>query len=404
MKLKFHFLAAATALAGITGSAWAQSAADGTGPSPSIRAYRMHMFDEPVRTLANRTMALMFNTAPVEAGKTAAPLKTQAVPMRFSYEYGGKTKPASDIIERTSTDALLIIKHGVIVHEGYYNRVTAETHLNSYSMAKSLNAVMIGLALKQGAIKSVTDPVTRYIPELRGSGYDGVTVRDLMEMRSGVAWDENFFKPGTSSYEAHVASWVEERARYTDAALKTRPEHKPGTFFRYNSMDAGVAGLLVERAVGMPVSKYLSERLWKPAGMEADGFYVIDGAPGVGREFTAGGFNAVLRDYGRLGLLMLNQGQANGKSFFPAGFVADLSRDITGGKSEEGLGYGWFWWTVQGSKAVTALGGEGQYIFFDPDTQTVIIKMSHGPVGPDADPISAETLAFLKAASVWDGK
>ena len=267
MKLKRHFLVMATALASMAGGAWAQSAADGAGPSPSIRAYRTHMFDEPVRTLANRTMALMFNTAPVKAGK-ASTLKTQAVPMGFSYAFDGKTRPASDIIERTSTDALLIIKHGVIVHEGYYNRVTPQTHLNSYSMAKSINAVMIGLALKQGAIKSTTDLVTHYIPELRGSGYDGVTVRDLMEMRSGIAWDENFFKPGTSAYEAHVASWVEERARYTDAALKTRPEHKPGTFFRYNSMDAGVAGWLVERAVGMPVSKYLGERLpaWRLTG------------------------------------------------------------------------------------------------------------------------------------------
>lgn len=404
MNMKMRFLATAAALVGIAGGAWAQSAADGTGPSPSIRAYRTHMFDEPVRTLANRTMALMFNTAPVEAGKDVASLNTQAVPMRFTYQFGGQTRPANDIIERTSTDALLIIKHGVIVHEGYYNRVTAQTHLNSYSMAKSINAVMVGLALKQGAIKSTTDLVTTYIPELRGSGYDGVTVRDLMEMRSGVAWDENFFKPGTSSYNAHVASWVEERARYTDAALKTKPEHKPGTYFRYNSMDAGVAGWLVERAVGMPVSKYLSERLWMPAGMEANAFYVIDGAPGVGREFTAGGFNAVLRDYGRLGLLMLNDGQANSKSFFPAGFVADLSRDVTNGKAEAGLGYGWFWWPVLGTKAVTALGGEGQYIFFDPQTQTVVIKMSHGPVGPDAEPIQAETMAFLKAASAWDGK
>ncbi|MEO8315309.1 MAG: serine hydrolase [Pseudomonadota bacterium] len=404
MRRELQSLAAGVILAAITAAAWAQSPNEAAGPSPSIRAYRTHMFDEPVRTLANRSMALMFNTASVEAGRRASQLKTHAVPMRFSYEFGGKIRAASDVIERTSTDALLIIKHGVIVHEGYYNRVTPQTHLNSYSMAKSVNAIMIGLAIKQGAIKSTADLVTQYIPELRGSGYDGVTVRNLMEMRSGVAWDENFFQPGTSSYQAHVASWVEERARYTDAALKTQPEHRPGTYFRYNSMDAAVAGWLVERAVGMRVSKYLGEHLWTPAGMEADGFYVIDGPAGVGREFTAGGFNAVLRDYGRLGLLMLNNGQANRKSFLPPGFVADLSRDITNGDAEPGLGYGWFWWPVLGTKAVTALGGEGQYIFFDPDTQTVIIKMSHGPVGPDSEPIAAETLAFLKAASAWDGK
>jgi len=361
------------------------------------------MFDEPVRTLANRSIALMFNTAPVKAGGTAMPLPSRPNSLNFSYDYDGKTHPAADIVERTFTDALLIIKKGTIVYEGYFNRATPDTHLNSYSMAKSMNAVMVGLALKQGLIRSVTDPVTRYIPELRGTGYDGATIRDLMEMRSGAAWDENFFKPGTSSYDAHVASWVEERARYTDGALKTAHEHQPGTYFRYNSMDAAVVGWIVERATGMSVSRFLSQQLWSKAGMEKDAFYVIDGPPGVGREFTAGGFNAVLRDYGRIGLLMLNNGRANGRDFFPADFVANLSRDIpTSG--EDGLGYGWFWWTVRGTQAVTALGGEGQYIFFDPETDTVVIKMSHGPVGPPAEPIQAETVAFLKAASRWDGR
>jgi CubicO group peptidase (beta-lactamase class C family) len=300
-------------------------------------------------------------------------------------------------------DALLIIKHGTIVYEGNFNRSTPETRYNSYSMAKSINAIMIGLALKEGLIKSVTDPVTQYLPELRGTGYDGATIRDLMEMRSGIAWDENFFMPGTPSYDAHVASWIEERARYTDAALITKREHAPGTYNRYNSLDASVAGWVVERAAGMPVSTYLSTRLWQPAGMQSDAFYVIDGPPGVGREFTAGGFNAVLRDFGRIGLLMLNNGHTNGKAFFPDDFVKRLSTDITT-EPDEGLGYGWFWWTVAGGRAFTAIGGEGQYIYVDPDTATVIVKMSHGPVGPEAVSVGKEELAFLKAASRWDGR
>ena len=387
----------------LSSAAHANSTPDQAPPSAAVRTYREHMFDEPIRTLANRSIALMFNTAPVRAGGKVAWLESKPVPMNFTYDFNGKTRAANDVIERTFTDSLLIIKNGVIVYEGYYNRSTPKTHFNSYSMAKSINAVMIGLALKEGIIKSVTDPVTRYIPELRGTGYDGTTIRDLMEMRSGIAWDENFFQPGTSGYDAHVASWVEERARYTDAALKVEREHKPGTFFRYNSMDAGVAGWVVERAAGIPVSRFLSERLWHPAGMESNAFYIIDGPAGLGREFTAGGFNAVLRDYGRLGLMMLNDGQIGRQRFFPAGFVADLSRGVTA-NAEDGLGYGWFWWTFPGSRAVTAIGGEGQYIFFDPDTQTVIVKMSHGPVGPDAAPIEAETHAFLKAASQWSGR
>jgi CubicO group peptidase (beta-lactamase class C family) len=393
---------AALTAAALPVSAFAQD--DQAGPSPTIMQYREHMFDEGIRSLANRTIALMFNTAPVEAGDSPLELPVRSAPLNFTYEVNGEVHQASDAIENTFVDGLLIIKNGTIVYEGNFNRSTAETRFNSYSMAKSINAIMVGLAVKEGLIGSVTDQVTTYLPELKGTGYDGAYIRDLMEMRSGIAWDENFFSPGTPSYNAHVASWVQERARYTDAALITEREHEPGTFNRYNSLDAGVVGWVVERAVGMPVSQFLSTRLWKPAGMQADAFYVIDGEPGVGREFTAGGFNAVLRDYGRLGLLMLNDGHAKGMPFFPDNFVANLSSDITGGSEEDGLGYGWFWWTVNGTNAFTALGGEGQYIFVDPETETVIVKMSHGPVGPAADPVGAEELAFLKAASRWDGR
>ena len=110
----------------------------------------------------------------------------------------------------------------------------------------------------------------------------------------------------------------------------------------------------------------------------------------------------MLRDFGRIGLLMLNNGHARGKKFFPDDFVSRLSRDITTNQ-DEGTGYGWFWWTIPGSRAFTAIGGEGQYIYVDPGTQTVIVKMSHGPVGPEAVPVGREELAFLKAASQWDG-
>lgn len=395
----FSFVAGAAVLASLPTCGFAQQ----KSPSAAVMEYRRHMFDEPVRVLANRTIADMFNTVPVKASNVPSVLPNRNVSMNFTYEVGGKVHPATDVIENTFVDGLLIIKRGTVVYEGYFNRATAETRFNSYSMAKSMNAVMIGLALKEGAIAAVTDPVTKYVPELKGTGYEGATVRDLMEMRSGIAWDENFFKPGTPSYNAHVASWVEERARYTDAALITKPEHKPGTFFRYSSLDAGVAGLVVERAAGMPVSQYLSTRLWQPAGMQADGFYVIDGPQGVGREFTAGAFNAVLRDFGRVGLLMLNNGRANGKEFFPGDFVSNLSTDITT-EPDDGLGYGWFWWTVPGTKAFTGLGGEGQYIYVDPDTDTVVVKMSHGPAGPAAVSVGQEALAFLKAASQWDGK
>jgi len=378
--------------------------AAGADTSKTIENYRLHMFDEPVRSLANRTIELMFDTARVENGKPASVLPKSPVDMDFTYEFKGVRHNAADVLEDTDTDGLLVIKNSRIVYERYLNRANATTHFNSYSMAKSVNSIMVGLAIADGHIHSVLDPVVNYIPELRGSGYDGTTIKDLLEMRSGVAWDDNFFAEGTASRKAHVAAWVEGSARYTDAARNTTRAHPPGSVFNYNTMDAAVVGWLIERAVKMPVSKYLSERLWQPAGMESYGFYVIDGPPGVGREFTGGGFNAVLRDYGRIGLLMLNQGRANGRQILPANYVVESthpSTDSDAETKEPHLGYAYFWWPILNSHAYTALGGEGQFIYVDPASKTVVVKMSHGPVGPAAEANEQETLSFFAAASGW---
>jgi CubicO group peptidase (beta-lactamase class C family) len=373
-------------------------------PSATVKEYRIHMFDEPVRSLANRTMELMFNTARVASGNALFRLPEAAGTLDFTYEFAGVRHRALDILENTDTDAMLILKDRRIVFEKYLNRSDARTHFNSYSMAKSINSILVGLALADGSIKSVGEPILKYVPELKGSGYDGTTIENLLEMRSGVDWDDNFFANNTPSHAAHVASWVEEKKRYADAAAGTRRAHPPGSVFNYNTMDAGVIGLVVERAVGKPISRYLSERLWQPGGMEAYGFYIIDGPPGVGREFSGGGFNAVLRDYGRLGLLMQDGGRLNGHQILPQQYVASSTMASTTDDAltgEKGLGYAYFWWPVLGAQAFTALGGEGQFIYVDPQTKTVIVKMSHNPVGPAAAAREQETLAFMAAASRW---
>lgn len=388
-------------------AAWAATArasAQSSQTSKTIENYRLHMFDEPFRSLANRTIELMFNTARVDSGPSPSPLPHHEIEPNFTYEFNGVRHPAADVLENTNTDALLILKNGSIVWERYLNRADKSTHFNSYSMAKSFNSIMVGLAIADGRVASVTDPVVKYLPELKGSAYDGATVQNLLEMRSGVDWDDNFFAEGTLGRKAHLAAWVEASARYTDEARNTKRAHAPGSVYNYNTMDAAVIGWLLERAVKMPVSKYLSERVWKPAGMESYGFYVIDGPPGVGREFTGGGFDAVLRDYGRIGLLMMNAGRANGHQILPAAYVAESTKPSTLTDTETGeshLGYAYFWWPVLGTQAFTALGGEGQFIYVDPATRTVVAKFSHGPVGPAAKANEEETISFLQAASNW---
>lgn len=370
--------------------------------SPAVREYRLHMFDPPVSTLANRSIELMFDTRAVAAGKRPRNLQVALRPLDFKYEAGGVGHSASEFAERTFTDALLIIKDGRIVHEQYLNRTTDRTRFMSYSMAKTFNSIMTGVAIAEGKIGSVDNPLLKYMPELRGTAYDGLTLKHLLWMRTGARWDDNFFAPGPGR-DAHIAAFVEGRQRYVTAAqgIKERAG-PPGVAFNYNSIEAAMVGEIVARASGVPLSQYLSEKVWKPAGMESDAFYVLDGPPDVGREFTAGGFNATLRDYGRVGQMMLDRGRANGRQVVPAAWVDESTRPGPGRASvEDGTGYAYLWWTIDGTRAYTMLGGEGQFVYVDPDSRTVIVKLSHVPVGAAGNQASAETFAFLKAASAW---
>ncbi|MBK9252526.1 MAG: serine hydrolase [Proteobacteria bacterium] len=355
------------------------------------------MFDPPISTLANRSSELMFDTRTVAASKNPRRLPVAPRTLDFQYEAGGARHLASEFAERTFTDALLIMKDGRIVHEQYLNRTTDRTRFMSYSMAKSFNSIMAGVAIAEGRITSVDDPISKYMPELQGTAYDGLSLKHLLWMRTGARWNDNFFTPGPSR-DAHVAAFVESRQRYVTAALGIKERAgPPGVAFNYNSVEAAMVGEIVTRAVGMPLSQYLSEKIWKPAGMESDAFYVLDGPPSVGREFTAGGFNATLRDYGRVGQMMLDRGQVKGRQLVPASWVDESTKPGQGRASaEDGTGYAYLWWTIDGMRAYTMLGGEGQFVFVDPESRTVIIKLSHIPVGPAGDPAMAETFAFLK--------
>lgn len=372
-------------------------------PPPAILQYRQHMFEAPVMTLANRTIELMFDTVRVEPGRRTWNLPRRIQPLDFTYEVDGRRLDAQGALERTFTDAFLLIKDGVIVHEAYLNRTDERTHFMSYSMAKSLNAVMMGIALDRKAIGSVTEPITAHVKELAGTAYDGATLRDVLQMRSGSDWDDNFFAPGPAK-DINERAFMRGEARYVSAAYDTRRKHPPGTVFNYNTVDAALIAHVIDGATGVPFSRYMSDHFWKPAGMESYGFYVLDGEPGVGKEFTGGGFNAVLRDYGRIGQMMLDGGRANGRRIVSEAWVRESTTPAPGpaANPEQQLGYAYLWWTDATSKAFLALGGEGQFIYVDPETRTVLVKMSHVPIGAEGAAAQREAFAFIRAAARWN--
>jgi hypothetical protein len=259
------------------------------------------------------------------------------------------------------------------------------------------------MAIADGAISSINDPIIKYIPELKKSGYSDVTIRQALMMRSGCNWDERYdFEKATPMSDLHNGAIVENRIRFTSPALSLKRIHPPGKQFNYSTVETGVIGWVLERAVGKPIEEYMAERWWNRAGMQSHGFWIADGKPGVGRVVNGMGFNAVLRDYGRIGLMMLHNGKANGQQLLPPSWVSESTipdKDNEPIFQNSDFGYQYQWWTLTNSDAYIAIGLQGQYIYIDPATNTVVIKLSYFP--PGEVKAENEAIAFFRAVSNW---
>jgi CubicO group peptidase (beta-lactamase class C family) len=365
----------------------------------TVQNLRWIMLEQPFSSLTFRSMDRLFTTRSVPRAGQPWVLPQASHPLDFSYNFEGNTYSALEGIERTYTNAILVLKDGRVVYEAYRNNSGPSDRFMGWSATKSLVSILVGVAVEQDLITSLDDPIDRYLPELGSGGYRGVTIRQVLQMRSGVDYEEryDFANPGAASSN-HIGALIQNRQRFADAAQTIERKAAPGTLFEYKTLDTAVLGLLIERVSGMALASYMTTNLWEPLGAEADGFFIMDGAPGTGREFSGAGFNATLRDFGRVGQLMLDGGMANGQRIVSADWVAQSTRP-TEPVPDPQLGYGMQWWTL-GGHAYAAIGLQGQYIFVDPTTRTVVVKLSYFP--PQDEQVYLETQAFLRAASAWE--
>lgn len=248
---------------------------------PNLAAARTHMLEAPENMLAFHNMDQLFQTRPVpRSGPIAAlPRADKALPDAVL----GTTRMSEDAWEdRTFTNAMLVMRDGKIVHESYRNNTDAATHYISFSMAKSITSLLVGIAVNQGAIKSIDQPVTDYVPELKGSGYDGVTIRQVLQMRSGVDYEERYDFGATPSTAAKIFlnAIVANTERFADTAPRLGRKWKPGSHFNYSTLDTSVLGWILERATRQPLASFMAQNLWQPMGMESYGYWLADGAPG----------------------------------------------------------------------------------------------------------------------------
>ncbi len=273
-------------------------------------------------------------------------------------------------MRRDGLIGLLVLHHGTVAAEMYDEKAGPLTRWTSFSVAKSFLSTLVGVAVQRGWLRSVDVGVTDSLPEMRGSAYDGVTVRQLLTMSSGVRWVEAYDAADSDNvrlYRSGVPGGGDEVVEY----MRRLPRaHSPGTVWNYSTGEADLLGVLLRRVcaqygAGDTLSGVLSEAVWKPFGMERDAFWIADG----GREFAGSGVSATLRDYGRFGLLALQ----GGAGVVPAGWFAMATRPAfaAGGA---GRGYGMGWWTFPGG-SFAALGIFGQSVWVDPARDLVVVML-----------------------------
>jgi CubicO group peptidase (beta-lactamase class C family) len=322
-------------------------------------------------------MATIYPARVIRRSSTPTPTPLQSgpsieLPSRFTTIEGREVDTAEFLADQETT-GLVVLKDGRVVFERYWLGYDATTQAASWSVGKSFVSALVGIAVDDGAIASIEDDVVRYAPQLKGSAYDGVRLKDVLQMSSGAKWNEDYSDP-----DADIHRWLRllaEGGSLDAFAASCVRACDPGTVNLYNTTDTHVLGMVVRGATGRSLTEYLREKLWDPLGAEADAFWVVD-ATGVG--VAGGGLNATLRDFARLGLLYLNGGVWNGRRVVSEDWVkASVTPDAPHlMPSLTNLGYGFQWWLPELGGAFTAIGAYNQFVFVDPAWRTVVAKTS----------------------------
>lgn len=335
------------------------------------------MPDVQMKTFSNTHE--IFPTRTIRAGRSAASLPYSDNPLDdMPIPANGKVYDLYDYVSQNRLVGLLAIKDGQIVHEYYDQGISAETRWMSMSMAKSVSTTLVGAAIKDGYIGSVDDQLVKYMPELSGSGYDGVSIKHLLQMTSGVRWDDTH-TVAESERRTMLDLQVAQKSGEIMKFMASLPRiAEPGQVWNYSTGETHVVGALVKAATGKWLSDYCSEKMWSRLGMQTDAFWWLEAPDGL--EVAGSGICATLTDYARLGLFALNQGVINGETVVPRGWFREATEPRMAGADP--LNYGYMWWPVPDRNgdfsdgAFSARGIFGQYIYINPTRSIVLTVLS----------------------------
>ena len=321
---------------------------------------------------------------------TSTPIKASENPHIFKkrddfympelYEFGGEKKPIQEAIDYFNTDGLMILKDGEVLYENYWNKNKENSRHIIWSVSKSFLSALVGIALDEGLINDINDPIIKYLKDFEGTGYEGVSIKNLLQMSSGIAFNEDYGDPDSdiNRYARVTATGTSQR----EFAKTLKNSREPGTYNHYISLDSQMLGMLVAEVTNMTVKEYLYEKIWSQIGMQDDAFYLTDKQE---VEMSLGGLNVTLRDMAKFGQLYLNKGNWNGKQVVPAEWVSNstvpLGKHVQPNAGDQftsdAWGYGYQWWIPgPGVSDYTAHGIYNQFIYVNPESGVVIAKTS----------------------------
>jgi CubicO group peptidase (beta-lactamase class C family) len=354
----------------------------------------------------SRIKDLLPTRAMAPSSKPTAWPQGEAVTLPETYSFDGASRSTEQFLEDTDTGALLVLVDGVVRYERYRLSGGPDVPWLAMSVTKSFTSALVGIALAEGHIASVDDAISDYVPVRAGSAYDGVSIRNVLQMSSGARWDESYSDPQSDS--SRLAAVMAGLGTFDEFVATAVRESEPGTVCRYNSTDTQALGALVARATGRPLSEYMQEKLCEPLGMESPAYWIVDSA---GSEMAFGGLNMTARDFARFGELFRNGGLWQGRQIIPAQWVRD-SVAMTAPHLEVGrpwvgpdtvdLGYGYQWWRPAGDRGdFAAIGAYNQYVLVDPPSRTTVVKLSanrrFGMSELESDNRVLENVALLRA-------
>ncbi|CEN87056.1 serine hydrolase domain-containing protein [Paraclostridium sordellii] len=328
--------------------------------------------------LANsfQTMYKIQPSKKISKGSEVFYFKKELQPLPNKFQFKGENLSTDKFIEETNTTGLIVINDDKIKYEKYFLGANENTLLSSNSVCKSFVSSLLGIAISEGYISSVNDPIGKYVPELKDTELEKISIKDCLQMASGIDFDED-----TDMSKMSISMLLGKPAIKYISKLKTNT--KPGKVRKYSSINTEIIGEVITNATGYSLSEYLEEKIWKRIGMEKDAYWTLSN----NKELAMGGLSISLRDYARFARLYINNGKWNNEQIIPSNWIKDSIdtsehhlRPGSNNDSYSAFGYGYKWWVPEGEEGeFMAIGIYSQWIYINPSRNVIIVKTSAHP-------------------------